>query len=129
MSIFVSHERSFPDAEDVRRWHSSAPSAPVSLAGPRLGSLWLDHAGVLITPVYDHQDREGGVMRLAWLAWLADQWGELGYSNGVLRGAVGTVAILLTAALVALALRRSRVAALAAAAVVAAAGIGWLSTH
>ncbi|MBT2408917.1 hypothetical protein J7I97_00690 [Streptomyces sp. ISL-87] len=68
-------------------------------------------------------------MRLAWLAWLADQWGELGYSNGVLRGAVGTVAILLTAALVALALRRSRVAALAAAAVVAAAGIGWLSTH
>lgn len=72
---------------------------------------------------------KGAVMRLAWLAWLADQWGELGYSNGLLRGSVGTVAVLLSAALVALTLRRFRVAALTTAWVVAVAGIVWLATH
>ncbi|MER5777612.1 hypothetical protein ABT144_25650 [Streptomyces sp. NPDC002039] len=68
-------------------------------------------------------------MRLAWLAFLVDEWDELGYSNGVLRGAIGTVAVLLSAAIVALALHRFRVAALTVAGVVAVAGVGWLSTH
>ncbi|OKK21757.1 hypothetical protein AMK16_00145 [Streptomyces sp. CB00455] len=68
-------------------------------------------------------------MRLAWLVWLADRWGELGYSNGGLSGAIGTVAVLLSAALVAVALHRFRVASLATAGVVAVVGIGWLATH
>ncbi|MCY0944963.1 MULTISPECIES: hypothetical protein [Streptomyces] len=68
-------------------------------------------------------------MRLAWLGWLVDQWDELGYSNGALRGAIGTVAVLISAAIVAVALQRFRVAALAAAGVVTAVGVGWLSTH
>ncbi|MFE2528276.1 hypothetical protein ACFXEL_29065 [Streptomyces sp. NPDC059382] len=68
-------------------------------------------------------------MRLAWLAWLIDEWDELGYSNGMLRGAIGTVAVLLTAAIAALSLRRFGAAALTVAGVVAVAGVGWLSTH
>ncbi|MFF9078024.1 hypothetical protein ACF1BP_28965 [Streptomyces sp. NPDC014735] len=68
-------------------------------------------------------------MRLAWLTWLAGQWSGLGYSNGVLKGVIGTVAVLLSAALVALALHRFRGAALTTAGVVAVAGIGWLATH
>ncbi|MEU6488238.1 hypothetical protein [Streptomyces sp. NPDC046887] len=68
-------------------------------------------------------------MRFAWLVWLADEGRELGYSNGLLPGAIGTIAVLLTALLVGQALRRHRPAALACAGLVCAAGIGWLATH
>ncbi|MFJ3926273.1 hypothetical protein [Streptomyces sp. NPDC090022] len=53
----------------------------------------------------------------------------MGYSNGALRGLVGTAAVLLTAALIASALRHWRVAAMTTAGVLTAAGIGWLATH
>ncbi|MFE9254669.1 hypothetical protein [Streptomyces sp. NPDC006879] len=68
-------------------------------------------------------------MRLAWLAWLAHHWNELGYSQGLMRGTIATIAVLITAGLVAMTLQRFRVLALAAAGSVAVAGIGWLALH
>lgn len=63
------------------------------------------------------------------MGWLARHWGEWGYSRGLLPGTIGTVAVLLTAALTAVTLRRFPLARLLAAAVVLAAGTGWLATH
>jgi hypothetical protein len=68
-------------------------------------------------------------MRLAWFAWFIRHCGEFGYSHGPLRGAFGTIAVLLTALLLGYAFRRHRVAALAVAGVTCAAGIGWLAVH
>ncbi|MEU2432344.1 hypothetical protein ABZ611_23075 [Streptomyces sp. NPDC007861] len=68
-------------------------------------------------------------MRLAWAAWLVRHATEFGYSHGPLRGAIGSLSVLLTALLIAYALRRHRPVALAAAGVICAAGIGWLAVH
>ncbi|MEU1278761.1 hypothetical protein [Streptomyces sp. NPDC005805] len=68
-------------------------------------------------------------MRIAWFAWLAQNAAEFGYSQGPLRGGIGTLAVLLTALLIAAALRRRRPAAIAAAALTCAGGIGWLAFH
>jgi hypothetical protein len=68
-------------------------------------------------------------LRIAWLAWLARNFGTYGYSQGLLRGAIGTLAVLVTAALLWLALHRNRPAALTAAGLTCALGIGWLAFH
>lgn len=68
-------------------------------------------------------------MRIAWFAWVARHFGEYGYGDGPLKGAVGTVAVLLTAGLVGYTLRRSRPAAVAAAGAVIVAGVVWQVTH
>ncbi|MEU2712265.1 hypothetical protein [Streptomyces sp. NPDC007205] len=67
--------------------------------------------------------------RIVWLVWIALHFNEYGYSQGPLRGTVGTVVVLLTALLVGYALHRHRPAALTAAALTCAAGIGWLAFH
>ncbi|GAB2880440.1 hypothetical protein GCM10027074_55860 [Streptomyces deserti] len=68
-------------------------------------------------------------MRIAWFAWVAQHFGEYGYSKGPLHGAIGTVAVLLTALLLGYALRRHRPAALIAGGLTCALGIGWLAFH
>ncbi|MEU0384298.1 hypothetical protein [Streptomyces chartreusis] len=68
-------------------------------------------------------------MRIAWFAWLARHFGEYGYSDGPLRAAIGTLAVLVTAALLWFALHRNRPAAVAAAGLTCALGIGWLAFH
>ncbi|MBB3080105.1 hypothetical protein FHS41_006647 [Streptomyces violarus] len=68
-------------------------------------------------------------MRIAWLAWLVRHFNEYGYSQGLLRAAIGTLAVLVTAALVWFALHRNRPAAMAAAGLTSALGIGWLAFH
>ncbi|MFC7841384.1 hypothetical protein ACFY3O_30295 [Streptomyces sp. NPDC001046] len=68
-------------------------------------------------------------MRFAWFSWLVRHFGEYGYSQGLLRGAIGTLAVLVTAALLWFALHRNRPAAAAAAGAVSALGIGWLAFH
>ncbi|MFJ8593827.1 hypothetical protein [Streptomyces sp. NPDC093598] len=68
-------------------------------------------------------------MRLAWFSWLLRHFNEYGYSQGLLRAAIGTAAVLVTAALVWFALHRNRPAAVAAAGLVSALGIGWLAFH
>jgi hypothetical protein len=70
-----------------------------------------------------------GVLRLAWFSWLARHFDDYGYSQGPVRGAVGTAAVLVTAALLWFALHRNRPAAVAAAGAVSALGIGWLAFH
>ncbi|MGW0612816.1 hypothetical protein [Streptomyces sp. NPDC002788] len=68
-------------------------------------------------------------MRFVWFSWLVRRFGEYGYSQGLLRGAIGTAAVLVTAALLWFALHRNRPAAVAAAGLVSALGIGWLAFH
>ncbi|MGV9501197.1 hypothetical protein ACWDQ0_23205 [Streptomyces sp. NPDC003642] len=68
-------------------------------------------------------------MRIAWFGWLAQHFGEYGYNDGPLRAAIGTGAVLVTAALVWFALHRNRPAAVAAAGLTCAVGIGWLAFH
>jgi hypothetical protein len=68
-------------------------------------------------------------MRLTWFFWLARHFTEYGYSQGLLRAAIGTGAVLVTAALVWFALHRNRPAAVAAAGLTSALGIGWLAFH
>ncbi|MFF6915381.1 hypothetical protein [Streptomyces sp. NPDC012466] len=68
-------------------------------------------------------------MRLAWFSWLLRHFTEYGYSQGPLRAAIGTVAVLVTAALAWFALHRNRPAAVAAAGLTSALGIGWLAFH
>ncbi|MDT0615263.1 hypothetical protein [Streptomyces lancefieldiae] len=68
-------------------------------------------------------------MRITWFAWLAKHFGEYGYSEGLWRAAIGTGAVLVTAALLWLALHRNRPAAVAAAGLTCALGIGWLAFH
>ncbi len=63
------------------------------------------------------------------MAWLARNFGAYGYSQGLLHGAIGTVAVLVTALLVWFALHRNRPAALTAAGLTCALGIGWLAFH
>jgi hypothetical protein len=68
-------------------------------------------------------------MRLAWFAWLIRHGSEFSYSNGPLRGTIGTIAVLLTAMVLGYALRRFRAVALTVAGIVCAGGIGWLATQ
>ncbi|MFE7896048.1 hypothetical protein ACFU3E_00625 [Streptomyces sp. NPDC057424] len=68
-------------------------------------------------------------MRLAWFSWLVRHFTEFGYSQGLLRAAIGTTAVLVTAALVWFALHRNRPAAAVAAGLTSALGIGWLAFH
>ncbi|MFH9064448.1 hypothetical protein ACH4GM_24965 [Streptomyces coeruleorubidus] len=68
-------------------------------------------------------------MRIAWLWWLARHFGEYGYSQGLLPAAIGTSAVLVTAALVWFALHRHRPLAVILSGLVTALGIGWLAFH
>ncbi|MEU0198669.1 MULTISPECIES: hypothetical protein [unclassified Streptomyces] len=68
-------------------------------------------------------------MRIAWLAWLGRHFAEYGYSQGLLRGAIGTLAVLVTALLVWLTLQRNRPLAVVLSGLVSALGIGWLAFH
>ncbi|MFZ4150587.1 hypothetical protein [Streptomyces pseudogriseolus] len=68
-------------------------------------------------------------MRIAWFAWLVQHVDEFGYDDGPLRASIGTGAVLLTAALLWLALHRNRPAAIAAASLTCALGIAWLAFH
>jgi Na+-translocating ferredoxin:NAD+ oxidoreductase RnfD subunit len=56
-------------------------------------------------------------------------FGEYGYSDGLIRATIGTVAVLVTALLLGCALRRHRSADLIAAGLTFALGIGWLAFH
>ncbi|MER7490423.1 hypothetical protein ABTY20_31975 [Streptomyces sp. NPDC126497] len=68
-------------------------------------------------------------MRLAWFVWVIRHINEFGFSHGPVKGAIGTVAVLLTAVLLGFALRRHRPADLAAGGFTAVVGIGWLAFH
>ncbi|MFE2281389.1 hypothetical protein ACFXAE_29980 [Streptomyces sp. NPDC059454] len=68
-------------------------------------------------------------MRFAWFVWLVRHINEFGFSQGPVKGAIGTVAVLLTAVLLGFALRRHRPADLAVGGFTAVAGIGWLAFH
>ncbi|GAA2407884.1 hypothetical protein [Streptomyces coeruleofuscus] len=68
-------------------------------------------------------------MRIAWLAWLWRHFTEYGYSQGLLPAAIGTSAVLVTAALVWFSLHRHRPLAVALSGLVTALGIGWLAFH
>ncbi|MFF7313447.1 hypothetical protein [Streptomyces sp. NPDC008137] len=68
-------------------------------------------------------------MRIAFLARLASHFDEYGYSKGLLPAAIGTLAVLVTAALVWCALHRNRPLAVTAAGLTSALGIGWLAFH
>ncbi|MGI5426563.1 hypothetical protein [Streptomyces sp. CA-179760] len=68
-------------------------------------------------------------MRIAWLVWLVRHFNAYGYSQGLLRAAIGTGAVLVTAALVWFALHRNRPLAVTAAGLTSALGIGWLAFH
>lgn len=61
---------------------------------------------------------------------LKNHFSEYGYSHGVSPGSVGTLAVLITAALIAYTLRHQKPAVgLTAAGVVGAVGIGWPAFH
>ncbi|WP_424210737.1 hypothetical protein ACN20G_00795 [Streptomyces sp. BI20] len=68
-------------------------------------------------------------MRSAWMWWLYDRAGELGWSDGPLRATVGTVAVLATAALAWVTLHRHHPARLVAAGAVTVLGVCWLALH
>ncbi|MEU8893791.1 hypothetical protein [Streptomyces sp. NPDC048442] len=68
-------------------------------------------------------------MRIVWFAWLIRHMNELGYSNGLLPGLTGTLAVLLTAGILGFLFRRRRPVALSVTGAVAVAGIGWLIAH
>ncbi|MBM4828014.1 hypothetical protein ACWDMR_21290 [Streptomyces althioticus] len=68
-------------------------------------------------------------MRITWFAWLAQHADEFGYGDGPLRASLGTAAVAVTAALVWCALHRNRPAAMAAAGLTCALGVGWLAFH
>ncbi|MEX3107729.1 MULTISPECIES: hypothetical protein [unclassified Streptomyces] len=68
-------------------------------------------------------------MRLSWLAWLGQNFGEYGYSDGLLKAVTGTVAVLVTAFIVWVTLHRHRAVALSAAGAVGVLGIAWLAFH
>ncbi|MFF9486965.1 hypothetical protein [Streptomyces sp. NPDC014676] len=68
-------------------------------------------------------------MRFAWFVWIIRHINEFGFGHGLLKGAIGTAAVLLTAVLLGLALRRHRPAGLAVGGVTAVAGIGRLAFH
>lgn len=68
-------------------------------------------------------------MRFVWGVWLIRHFEEFGYSQGPLHGAIGTLAVLLTAVLLAYTLRHSKPFALAAGAAACAGGITWLAMH
>ncbi|MBR8642224.1 hypothetical protein KEF29_30055 [Streptomyces tuirus] len=68
-------------------------------------------------------------MRIGWLAWLVRHFDEYGYSQGLLRASIGTLAVLVTAALGWFALHRNRPAAVAVSGLICALGIGWLAFH
>ncbi|GAA0932380.1 hypothetical protein [Streptomyces thermoalcalitolerans] len=64
-------------------------------------------------------------MRFAWFTWLTRHLGEYGYSDGLLRAAIGTAAVLATAALLWFTLHRNRPAA----GLTFVLGIGWQAFH
>ncbi|MFF6781310.1 hypothetical protein [Streptomyces sp. NPDC012510] len=69
-------------------------------------------------------------MRIAWLLWLKAHFGTYGYSQGPIRGLVGTLAVLVTAATVWVMVRdRSPTVAAIAAGVIGVVGVGWLALH
>jgi hypothetical protein len=68
-------------------------------------------------------------MRIAWLTWLGRHFAGYGYSQGLLRGATGTLAVLVTALLVWFTLQRNRPLAVVLSGLVSALGIGWLAFH
>ncbi|MFE4048994.1 hypothetical protein [Streptomyces sp. YIM B13518] len=68
-------------------------------------------------------------MRIAWFVWLIRHINEFGFGHGLVKGAIGTAAVLLTAVLLALTLYRHRAAGLAVGGVTVVAGIGWLAFH
>ncbi|MFJ6749454.1 hypothetical protein ACIQNI_14875 [Streptomyces sp. NPDC091266] len=74
-------------------------------------------------------------MRFSGLGYWASHVSEFGYSHGVLRGAVGTIAVLLASVLLGCALhrvdriRRLRFAPAAAAVALSGVGVVWLATN
>ncbi|MEW1872113.1 hypothetical protein AB0420_29115 [Streptomyces caelestis] len=68
-------------------------------------------------------------MRIAWFVWLIRHINEFGFSHGLVKGAIGTAAVLLTAVLLGLTLYRHRAAGLAVGGVTVVAGTGWLAFH
>ncbi|WP_327729183.1 hypothetical protein OG250_24640 [Streptomyces sp. NBC_00487] len=69
-------------------------------------------------------------MRFVWLLWLRAHFGTYGYSHGLLRGSIGTLAVLVTAATIwAMVRERNPTVAKIAAGVVGVAGVGWLAAH
>ncbi|MFC8425827.1 hypothetical protein ACFUN7_34165 [Streptomyces sp. NPDC057236] len=68
-------------------------------------------------------------MRIAWFVWVIRHINEFGFSHGLLKGAIGTAAVLITAGLLGLALHRHRPADLVVGGVTAVTGIGWLAFH
>ncbi|MYV39815.1 hypothetical protein GT030_13280 [Streptomyces sp. SID1328] len=68
-------------------------------------------------------------MKIAWFLFLGRHLDEYGYHDGLPRAAIGTGAVLLTAALFGFLADRSRPAAWAGAGLTTAAGIGWLAWH
>ncbi|MFD7885587.1 hypothetical protein ACFV3N_24495 [Streptomyces bauhiniae] len=68
-------------------------------------------------------------MRIAWFLWLVRHFNEYGYDDGPPRAAIGTCAVLLTAALLWSILHRNRPAAATAAVLTCSLGIGWLAIH
>ncbi|MBH1935192.1 hypothetical protein I5Q34_13060 [Streptomyces sp. AV19] len=70
-------------------------------------------------------------MRLVWLWWLVRHSNNFGYSHGLLRAGIGTFAVLITAVVAGLALRRRRhrLASVTTGAVVFGGGVAWLACH
>ncbi|MFE1453758.1 hypothetical protein ACFW7K_01335 [Streptomyces sp. NPDC058735] len=68
-------------------------------------------------------------MRFVWLSWFARHVDEYGYSQGIWRASIGTLAVLVTALPAWYALHRGRPAAVAAPGLVSALGIGWPAFH
>ncbi|MFF7968447.1 hypothetical protein ACFZC3_24200 [Streptomyces sp. NPDC007903] len=68
-------------------------------------------------------------MRIAWVIWLVRHFSEFGYDDGLPRAAIGTGAVLVTAALLGCTLHRNRLAAWAGAGLTTVVGIGWLACH
>lgn len=68
-------------------------------------------------------------MKVFWVVWLWRHFGEYGYSNGVLKGAIGTFAVLLTGVLVWCTLHRWPRVAVGVAGGVCVLGVGWLAVN
>ncbi|MEZ3177277.1 hypothetical protein KYY02_00690 [Streptomyces pimonensis] len=68
-------------------------------------------------------------MRFAWFVWLIRHINGFGFGHGPVKGAIGTAAVLLTAVLLGLALRRHRPADLVVGGLTAVAGIGRPAFH
>ncbi|MGC4997831.1 MULTISPECIES: hypothetical protein [unclassified Streptomyces] len=68
-------------------------------------------------------------MKIVWFLWLARHLDEFGYDDGLWRAAVGTGAVLLTAALFGFVPGRHRLAAWAGAGLTCILGFGWLACH